>query len=184
VRPRVTLALLLVGCGGYIGTGAPPTLDAQRNLTVQIAVSGDRGPDVERALDWVLGRSRTVKRVKQGGELQLALAGKLAREKFVLGTDCTFTLRASTVEGDPGETRSFVKKSITGNLEVETERLITDAVVWALERAAQGPIATHPVEAPPEPVVAPSPAVAPAPAEEAPSEPAPKPKRGRPRRRL
>jgi hypothetical protein len=173
------LALLpiLAGCGGYIGTGAPPKVAVAQPLSVQIKVAGDQRDTVERALGWVIQSSSPVKRVSDGGDRQLLLTGKLILEKFVLGTDAAFTLQVSQVEGDPGESKRFAKVSINGNLHNEVEKLVTEAVVWALERAAERP-AARPAE--PAPVVAPepTPAVTPAPP------PAEEPVRKKPRRRL
>jgi hypothetical protein len=147
---------------------------AVQPVSCQIKIAGDRKDTVERALGWVIDSRSPVKRVSEGGERQVTLTGTLRQEKFVLGTDAAFTMQVSLVEGEAGETRRFEKKSITGNLHNEIEKLITDAVVWALERAADRP-AQKPAE--PTPEIVPTPAPTPPPA-------ADEPVRKKPRRRI
>jgi hypothetical protein len=130
--------LVLAGCGGYIGSGQPPKAATTRTASVQVSVGGDEPQTVERALAWVTGAASSVKRVSAGGDRKLRLDGKLVLTRFVLGTDAAFTLRVSPAPGEAGESRTFEKKSINGNLRNEIEKLVTTAVLWALEWPVDG----------------------------------------------
>jgi hypothetical protein len=172
------VAVLSTGCGVYIGVAQPPRLTATRQTSVQVLTQGPLADTVARAVDWVLTTTSSVKRVRDGGEL-LRLEAMLEKEQTILGgSDLNVAMRAWSSDNDPGETRNFRRRNVTSNVSVEVERLVTEAVVWALERAAAGP----PAPGEPPPVAAPA-AVQPEPSAPPPEEPAPTPKK-KTRRRL
>ena len=145
-------ALLLAGCGGYLGNGPAPRVTLARPLRVEIKVRGDARPTVEEALKWVLRDAHDVTRVESGGDAVLELDGKLSRDAAILaGTDCRWRLALSARSGDGNELVSERKEfaaQVSSNVPVAEEKLITQSVVWALERTGAG------LAAPPPPPVA------------------------------
>ena len=151
VRLLVPALVTLSACGGYIGAGPAPQLSGvQRPMSVEIKVQGDERDTVEDALRWLLSGNRSVRRVSTGGDARVTIGGKLKQERAILaGTDCSWKVQLLAV-GAGGEelvkeTREFKADGLSSNVSLETEKLITKSVVWALERSSSG------LSAPPPP---------------------------------
>jgi hypothetical protein len=162
MRTVTLLMLALAGCGGYIGTGPAPQVGVPRSLSLDIEVKGDEKSAVEEALRWVLDGNHALRRVRSGGDARVTISGKLKQDRAILaGTDCTFSvqLTALSAGGDElvRETREFKAAGLQSNVWVETEKLITKGVVWAIERTGSGLAAPPPPPPPPaaEPVTPP-----------------------------
>jgi hypothetical protein len=157
------------GCGSFIGKGLAPTIAVNRPVSLEITASGDQRRDIDQAVDWIVGYSRSLHRAKGGvGDGRVKLIGTLTQKKAILaGTDSTWTLEVVTVRDDTQvvhDARSWSVYEQNSNVPYEVEKLISQSVVWALERAGNGlagaPAAEPVVERTPEPVVAPSPEAA------------------------
>jgi hypothetical protein len=169
MKARVVVALfpLVAGCGGYIGHGPAPNMMVARPLAVQIAVLGDEQKLVESSLEWVLKGSGLVNRVFTGGEGHILLTSKVTKEVAILaGTDCTVSvdLKAISTGGQEvmHERREFRREHLDSNVPTELEKLVTESVVWAVEKGVaqlQSPSSAA-VEAAPAPAAAPATAAA------------------------
>jgi hypothetical protein len=164
-----SVALLVVvgssGCGSFIGKGLAPSVSLNRPVSLEITVSGDQRRDIDEAVNWIVRDSRSLHRHEGDGRVKLI--GTLTQKKAILaGTDSTWTLEVVTIRGDTQvvhDAKSWSVYEQNSNVPYEVEKLISQSVVWALERAGNGLAgapAPEPVEREPEPVVAPPPEAA------------------------
>jgi hypothetical protein len=135
----LTLTFALSACGGYLGVGPAPRLNAPRGVALDIRPGGPEQKRLEAAAAW-LTATGDVRRVKAGGDAVVELHGRLARDRFVLaGTDAALTVTVTARRGDAplvSDKRVFAVAGVTSNLDVEVEKLAAKGTAWALERVA------------------------------------------------
>jgi hypothetical protein len=171
------LAVTVSGC--ITGMGPPPRVRAPRAVRLQLDVSGDDRAAFDKTIDWVLHENGLLHRVASAGDARVQVEADLRREVGMLaGTDLTIRVR---VRGDGlDEAREWKRTGLTSGVPEAEDRLLADAAVWALERAAESALAP-----PPPPVATPTPATAeaaPIPEEAETPTPIPAPKKKKHRR--
>jgi hypothetical protein len=169
MRRWVVAALFLGGCGSYIGSGHAPQVATPRPVNLRIDVQGNEKKPVERALSWILRDNGLIRRVSGTDGAPVYVDAQIERVSAVIaGTDVTLQFH---VRGDGfDEQQTFTLTGLTSNVNDAEEKLVTEATVWALGRAAANvgvPVRADATPASPTAAVA-----APALAAEAPTEPA------------
>jgi hypothetical protein len=141
MRPALLLVLFAAACGGYgyIGHGAPPRVRSPRPFTLEVEVQGEPHTMIEDAVAWVLRSDPGLKRVPKSGDAVIRLEGKLVETRALLaGTDARFGLELSAMRGDEVvcEKREWKRTALSSGVPLEEERMVVEAVAWALGRAA------------------------------------------------
>jgi hypothetical protein len=132
---RLLFALALAGCAAYVPTGPAPKVAAPRAASLQVDVTGTDKAELEAYVAWILKDNGLLRRVSSGGDLHVAVEANLDRSVHILaGTDLKLTVR---VRGDNlDDSRTWERTGLTNGVPTERDKLLTEAVVWALGRAA------------------------------------------------
>jgi hypothetical protein len=160
----VAIFALAASCGySVIGANPPPRVRAHRPISLEVDVEGEPRELIDDAVKWVLRGDSSMKRVRGGGDACLRLEGRLSEKRAILaGTDASFRLTLVAVRGNEEvlrDMREWSRENISSGVPAEEEKMVADAVTWALGRAA----ATLGEEPKPAPLVTPVAAPAPAP---------------------